>query len=50
MKTYPKQDPIADIYENLAVEQKARVTYEYLLNMIDDPAVCNPYSSYESAK
>ncbi|MCL2822012.1 MAG: manganese catalase family protein [Firmicutes bacterium] len=29
-----KGDPIADIYENLAAEQKARVTYEYLLDMI----------------
>lgn len=37
-----KGDPIADIYENLAAEQKARVTYEYLLNMIDDPEVSKP--------
>ena len=31
-----KGDPIADLYENLAAEQKARVTYEYLLDMIND--------------
>jgi len=37
-----KGDPIADLYENLAAEQKARVTYEYLLNMVDDPEVSKP--------
>ena len=37
-----KGDPIADLYENLAAEQKARVTYEYLLNMIDNPEVSAP--------
>lgn len=37
-----KGDPIADLYENLAAEQKARVTYEYLLNLIDDPDVAKP--------
>ena len=37
-----KGDPIADLYENLAAEQKARVTYEYLLDMIDDPEVAKP--------
>jgi len=37
-----KGDPIADIYENLAAEQKARVTYEYLLDMIDNEEVAKP--------
>lgn len=37
-----KGDPIADLYENLAAEQKARVTYEYLLDLIDDPEVAKP--------
>ena len=37
-----KGDPIADLYENLAAEQKARVTYEYLLDFIDDPEVAKP--------
>ena len=37
-----KGDPITDLYENLAAEQKARSTYEYLLDMIDDPDVADP--------
>ncbi|MCL1944980.1 MAG: manganese catalase family protein [Firmicutes bacterium] len=37
-----KGDPISDLYENLAAEQKARVAYEYLINMIDDPNVIKP--------
>lgn len=37
-----KGDPIADLYENMAAEQKARVTYEYLLDMIDNPEVAKP--------
>jgi spore coat protein JC len=35
-------DPISDIYEDLAAEQKARSTYEYLMNMADDPDVIVP--------
>lgn len=34
-----KGDPIADLHEDLAAEQKARATYEYLLNLSDDPGV-----------
>lgn len=37
-----KGDPIADLYEDLAAEQKARATYESLLNLADDPDVINP--------
>ena len=37
-----KGDPITDLYENLAAEQKARSTYEYLLDLIDDPEVAGP--------
>ncbi len=37
-----KGDPIADLNEDLAAEQKARVTYDNLLRMIDDPDVCDP--------
>ena len=37
-----KGDPITDLYENMAAEQKARSTYEYLLDLIDDPEVANP--------
>ncbi|MDD4372106.1 MAG: manganese catalase family protein [Anaerostipes sp.] len=35
-------DPIADLNENLAAEQKARVTYDNLLRLIKDPDVRDP--------
>lgn len=35
-------DPIADINENLAAEQKARVTYDNILRLADDPDVIEP--------
>ena len=31
-----KGDVIADLHENMAAEQKARATYEWLLNLTDD--------------
>ncbi len=34
-----KGDPITDLHENLAAEQKARTTYENLLRQADDPDV-----------
>jgi len=34
-----KGDPIADLTEDLAAEQKARVTYDNLLRLSDDPDV-----------
>ena len=37
-----KGDPRTDLYENMAAEQKARSTYEYLINMADDPDVIGP--------
>jgi len=37
-----KGDPISDLYENMAAEQKARSTYEYLIRMTDDPDVIDP--------
>lgn len=37
-----KGDPIADLYEDLAAEQKARATYEYLIKLCDDPDVLDP--------
>ena len=37
-----KGDPIVDLTENLAAEQKARATYEYLINQADDPDVIEP--------
>ena len=35
-------NPITDLYENLAAEQKAKATYEYILNLTDDPDVITP--------
>lgn len=37
-----KGDPITDLFEDLAAEQKARTTYDNLLRLIDDPDVCDP--------
>lgn len=37
-----KGDPITDLFEDLAAEQKARTTYENLLRLIDDPDVRDP--------
>lgn len=37
-----KGDPVADLVEDLAAEQKARATYEHLINLSDDPDVIDP--------
>lgn len=37
-----KGDVLADLHEDLAAEQKARVTYDNLLRLIDDPEVLDP--------
>jgi spore coat protein JC len=37
-----KGDPIADLHEDLAAEQKARATYENLIRLADDPDVIEP--------
>ena len=37
-----KGDAIADLNEDLAAEQKARVTYDNILRMVDDPDVREP--------
>lgn len=37
-----KGDVIADLNEDLAAEQKARVTYDNILRMVDDPDVREP--------
>jgi spore coat protein JC len=34
-----KGDPVTDLHEDLAAEQKARTTYENLLHLADDPDV-----------
>lgn len=35
-------DPIADLYEDMAAEQKARAVYENLITMTNDPDVIGP--------
>ncbi|MBQ8174882.1 MAG: manganese catalase family protein [Clostridia bacterium] len=35
-------DPLADLSEDMGAEQKARVTYDNILKLIDDPDVCDP--------
>ena len=37
-----KGDVLADLHEDLAAEQKARVTYDNLLRLIDDPDIREP--------
>ena len=37
-----KGDILADLNEDLAAEQKARVTYDNILRLVDDPDVCDP--------
>ena len=37
-----KGDVFADLSEDLAAEQKARVTYDNILRLIDDPDICDP--------
>ena len=37
-----KGDPITDLFEDMAAEQKARTTYDNLLRLVDDPDVLDP--------
>lgn len=37
-----KGDLIADMHENMSAEQKARVTYDNILRLVDDPDVRDP--------
>ena len=37
-----KGDPLADLYEDMAAEQKARASYDYLISMTDEPDVLLP--------
>ena len=32
-----KGDPIADLYEDIAAEEKVRATYQWIIDMSDDP-------------
>jgi spore coat protein JC len=37
-----KGDPITDLVEDMAAEQKARSTYDNILRLIHDPEICDP--------
>lgn len=37
-----KGDPITDLFEDLAAEQKARSTYDNILRVVKDPEICDP--------
>ena len=37
-----KGDPITDLFEDMAAEQKARTTYDNILRLVDDPDVIEP--------
>ena len=37
-----KGDPVTDLTEDLAAEQKARTTYDNILRLVKDPEVCDP--------
>ena len=37
-----KGDPITDLHEDLAAEQKARTTYDNILRLVKDPEICDP--------
>ena len=37
-----KGDPLTDLFEDMAAEQKARTTYDNLLRLVDDPDVRDP--------
>ena len=32
-----KGDPVADLHEDMAAEEKARATYQWLIDLTDDP-------------
>ncbi len=37
-----KGDPITDLHEDMAAEQKARTTYDNILRLVKDPEVADP--------
>lgn len=37
-----KGDPITDLHESMAAEQKARTTYDNILRLVDDPDILDP--------
>ena len=45
-----KGDPIADLYEDIAAEEKARATYQWLINLSDDPDINDSLRFYVNEK
>ena len=43
-------DPITDLSEDMAAEQKARTTYDNILRLIDDPDVIAPIRFLREAR
>ena len=39
-----KGDPITDLAEDMAAEQKARTTYDNILRLVDDPDILEPFT------
>ena len=37
-----KGDPITDLHESMAAEQKARLTYDNILRLVKDPEIADP--------
>lgn len=37
-----KGDPITDLHEDMAAEQKARTTYDNILRLVKDEEICDP--------
>ena len=37
-----KGDPMTDLVEDMAAEQKARTTYDNILRLAKDPDICDP--------
>lgn len=45
-----KGDPVTDLFEDLAAEQKARSTYDNILRVVTDPDVCEPIPFLKEAR
>ena len=45
-----KGDPVTDLFEDLAAEQKARSTYDNILRVVTDPDVCEPIRFLKEAR
>lgn len=43
-------DPVADLFEDLAAEQKARLTYDNILRLVKDPEVADPIPVFAGSR